>query len=161
MVPEDIVIEATGHLTLVNIGEAMATDASGIYSLSNNAPESFPLGINTIIWTAVDGAGNMAIASQTVTIQDTTPPKISPLENISLEAKSPDLNLVSLDIPKITDKVGVISITNDAPEVFPLGETIVTWTATDVIGNVSTLSQSVQLLDTTSPRIAFVEDISN
>jgi len=145
MVPEDVVIEASGPLTLVNIGEAMATDVSGIYSLTNNAPESFPLGINTIIWTAVDGAGNMAIASQTVTVQDTTPPKISPLKNISLEAKSPDLNLVSLDIPEITDSVGIISITNDAPEVFPLGETIVTWTATDKFGNSSSSVQTVSI----------------
>ncbi|MDC0142458.1 6-bladed beta-propeller, partial [Candidatus Nitrosopelagicus sp.] len=95
MVPEDILIEASGPLTLINIGEAMATDESGIYSLTNNAPSSFPLGINTIIWTAVDGAGNMAIASQTVTIQDSTPPTISSMDDISLEAKSPSQNLVT------------------------------------------------------------------
>ena len=51
--------------------------------------------------------------------------------------------LVSLDIPEVSDQVGVMSITNDAPEVFPLGETIVTWTATDVVGNVSTISHSI------------------
>ena len=73
-------IEASGLLTAVNIGNAMATDENGILSLSHNAPSSFPLGINTIIWTAIDGVGNMAIASQIVTIQDTTPPLISPLE---------------------------------------------------------------------------------
>ncbi|MBO48509.1 MAG: hypothetical protein CL686_00040, partial [Candidatus Nitrosopelagicus sp.] len=130
LVPEDVLVEASGSLTIVNIGEALATDESGIYSLSNNAPSSFPLGINTIIWTAVDGAGNMAIASQTVTIQDTIPPKISSLDDIILEAKSSELNLVTIDIPETTDEVGVMSITNDAPETFPLGETIVTWTAT-------------------------------
>ena len=159
LVPEDILIEATGSLTSINIGEAMATDESGIYSLTNNAPSSFPLGINTIIWTAVDGAGNMAIASQTVTIQDSTPPKISHIDNISLEAKSSNQNLVTLITPEIYDEVGVISITNDAPEVFPLGETIVTWTATDVIGNVSNLSQSISLVDSIAPRIAFSEDL--
>ena len=159
LVPEDILVEATGSLTSINIGEAMATDESGIYSLTNNAPSSFPLGINTIIWTAVDGAGNMAIASQTVTIQDSTPPKISHIDNISLEAKSSNQNLVTLITPEIYDEVGVISITNDAPEVFPLGETIVTWTATDVIGNVSNLSQSISLVDSIAPRIAFSEDL--
>ncbi|MDC0199950.1 6-bladed beta-propeller, partial [Candidatus Nitrosopelagicus sp.] len=93
LVPDDVLVEASGQLTSVNIGEAMATDESGIYSLSNNAPSSFPLGINTIIWTAVDGSGNMAIASQIVTIQDSTPPQISTLDNISLEAKSSTKNL--------------------------------------------------------------------
>ncbi|MEC9416886.1 MAG: 6-bladed beta-propeller, partial [Thermoproteota archaeon] len=159
MVPEDILVEATGPLTSINIGEAMATDESGIYSLTNNAPSSFPLGINTIIWTAVDGAGNMAIASQTVTIQDSTPPKISSIDDISLEAKSTNQNLVTLTIPEISDEVGVMTVTNDAPEVFPLGETIVTWTATDVIGNISNLSQSIILVDSTAPRIAFSEDL--
>ena len=159
LVPEDILVEATGPLTSIDIGEAMATDESGIYSLTNNAPSSFPLGINTIIWTAVDGAGNMAIASQTGTNQDSTSPKISALDDISLEAKSSSQNLVTLTIPEIYDEVGVMSVTNDAPEVFPLGETIVTWTATDVIGNISNLSQSIILVDSTAPRIAFSEDL--
>ena len=159
LVPEDVLVEATGPLTSIDIGEAMATDESGIYSLTNNAPSSFPLGINTIIWTAVDGAGNMAIASQTVTIQDSTSPKISAMDDISLEAKSSSQNLVTLTIPEIYDEVGVMSVTNDAPEVFPLGETIVTWTATDVIGNISNLSQSIILVDSTAPRIAFSEDL--
>ena len=159
LVPDDVIVEATGGLTSVNIGEAMATDPSGISSLSNNAPSSFPLGINTIIWTAVDGAGNMAIASQTVTIQDTTPPLITPLNNLTLEAKSSTQNRVSLDIPKVHDQVGVMSITNNAPEVFPLGETIVTWTATDVLGNTSNFNQLILLIDTTKPRISFSENL--
>jgi len=160
MVPDDVLAEASGSLTSVNIGNAMATDESGILSLTNNAPSSFPIGTNTIIWTAIDGSGNMAIASQTVKIQDSTPPKISPIDDISFEAKSPTQNLVNLNIPNISDEVGVMSITNDAPEVFPLGETIVTWTATDIIGNVSTLSQSIVLIDSTAPRIAFSEDLT-
>ena len=145
LVPEDILIEASGPLTSINIGEAMATDESGIYSLSNNAPSSFPLGINTIIWTAVDGVGNMAIASQTVTIQDSTSPKISSIDDISLEARSSTQNLVTLAVPDVTDEVGVMSITNDAPEVFPLGETIVTWTATDKFGNTSSSLQTISV----------------
>jgi len=160
LVPGDVLVEASGLLTFVNIGDAMATDENGILSLSHNAPSSFPLGVNTIIWTAIDGAGNMAIASQIVTIQDTIAPKISPLDEISLEAKSSSQNTVFLDVPLVTDDVGVYSITNDAPEVFPLGETIVTWTATDVIGNTSTLTQSVNLIDSISPRIAILDDIT-
>ena len=159
IVPEDVLIEASGLLTDVNIGDAMATDENGILSLSHNAPSSFPLGINTIIWTALDGVGNMAIASQIVTIQDTTPPLISPLDNISLEAKSTTENIVSLVIPESYDDVGVYSITNDAPQVFPLGETLVTWTATDIIGNSSKFFQSVYLIDSISPRIALVDDL--
>ena len=36
-------------------------------------------------------------------------------------------------------------ITNDAPEVFPLGETIVTWIATDKFGNTSSSLQTISV----------------
>ena len=36
-VPSDVIIEATGALTPVNVGNAMASDESGILYLSNNA----------------------------------------------------------------------------------------------------------------------------
>ena len=44
-VPGDVIIEASGPLTPVNVGDAVASDESGILSLSNNASEEFPLGI--------------------------------------------------------------------------------------------------------------------
>jgi len=158
-VPSDVIIEATGALTPVNVGNAMASDESGILSLSNNASEEFPIGITTIIWTAIDGAGNMAIESQNIIVQDTIPPEIEQLKEIRLEAKSETENLVQLKTPTISDVVGVISIESDAPAVFPLGETTVTWTATDVMRNVSTMQQKVVLIDSTSPRVDIPEDI--
>ena len=158
-VPSDVIIEATGALTPVNVGNAMASDESGILSLSNNASEEFPIGITTIIWTAIDGAGNMAIESQNIIVQDTIPPEIEQLKEIRLEAKSETENLVQLKTPTISDVVGVISIESDAPTVFPLGETTVTWTATDVMRNVSTMQQKVVLIDSTSPRVDIPEDI--
>ena len=159
IVPDDIIIEATGGLTSVDIGQATADDESGIRSLSNNAAGSFPLVITTVIWTAIDGSGNMAIESQQVVIQDTTPPEVEMLPEIILEAKSVTQNLVQLETPSVSDAVGVISIENDAPEVFSLGETIVNWTVTDVMRNISTIQQQVTLIDSTSPRVDIPEDI--
>ena len=159
IVPKDITIEAVGSLTFVDLGNAVANDESGIYSLSNNAPESFPIGITTVIWTAVDGAGNMAIASQTVTVQDTTPAEIEQLSEILLEAKSENQNLVQLKTPSVSDSIGIISLENNAPETFPLGETVVTWTAIDVMENISTMQQKIILIDSTIPRIDIPEDI--
>ena len=158
-VPENIVIEATGALTSVNIGKASADDESGILSLSNNVGEEFPLGITTVIWTAIDGSGNMAIASQSVTVQDTTSPEVEQLTDITLEAKSDTQNLVKLKTPDAYDAVGIISIDNDAPNVFSLGETNVTWTITDVMQNISTMQQKVILIDSDPPRVDIIEDI--
>ena len=44
MVPDDVSVEASGLLTSVNVGDAMATDENGILSLSNNAPFIISLG---------------------------------------------------------------------------------------------------------------------
>ena len=109
VVPDDVIIEASGGLTYVNIGEAVASDESGILSLSNNSPQSFSLGITTIIWTAIDGSGNMAIAPQTIFVQDTSLPEIEQLSDITLEARSETQNLVKLNTPYIFDAVGIIS----------------------------------------------------
>ena len=157
--PNDLLIEATGGLTPVSVGQAMATDESGIQSLTNNAPSQFPLGVTTIIWTAIDGAGNMAIATQTITVVDTIPPLITPVPDVTVEAQTPGENPVTLDIPETSDVVGVISVTNDAPTVFPLGETIITWTATDVAGNSATTTQNVNVVDTTKPTIYAPGDV--
>jgi hypothetical protein len=159
LTPNDLQIEATGGLTPVSVGQAMATDESGIQSLTSNAPTEFPIGITTVIWTAIDGAGNMAIATQTVTVSDTTPPAILSLSDITVEANNPTQNMVELTSPIATDNVGVISITNDAPMAFPIGETIVTWTATDVMGNTSTALQKVIVLDTSNPTLYVPADL--
>ena len=158
-VPDDIITEAKGGLTTVNIGHAMAYDASGILSLTNNAPEKFPLGMSTIIWTAIDGSGNMTIAPQTITVNDSTSPEISAIPKIRGEAKSLTQNTIDLGIPSVHDLVGIGSVENDAPEVFPLGETIVTWTVSDIMGNTSTAEQIVELFDNINPRIAPPENL--
>ena len=42
--PSDLVIEATGSLTSVDIGDAIAMDESGIQLIVSNGPTLFPLG---------------------------------------------------------------------------------------------------------------------
>ncbi|KAF6243236.1 hypothetical protein C6988_04755, partial [Nitrosopumilus sp. b1] len=157
--PNDLVIEATGALTPVNVGQAVATDASGIKSLENNAPDKFTLGINTVIWTAIDGSGNMAIATQKVTVSDTIPPTISPMPTITVEAENPNQNTVELAEPAVSDTVGVLSITNDAPEFFPIGTTEVTWIASDIMGNTVSTIQTINVVDTTNPSLYVPENI--
>ena len=157
--PMDITIEATGSYTTVDIGEAIAMDESGIQFLINNAPERFGLGTAIIIWTAIDNNGNSTIATQEVNVVDTTSPTISPVSDIIVEAAVPYENIVNFETPVTYDILGVISISNDAPEFFPLGETIVTWTATDVVGNTSTTEQKVIVVDNTAPILQTPEDI--
>jgi len=157
--PGEITIEATGSFTVVDIGEAMAMDESGIQFIINNAPERFGLGTAIIIWTAIDNSGNSTIATQEVNVVDTTSPTISPVSDIIVESAVPYENIVNFETPNTYDILGVMSITSDAPEFFPLGETLVTWTATDVVGNTSTTEQKVIVVDNTSPILQAPDDI--
>jgi len=157
--PADLVIEATGSLTSVELGEAIAMDENGIQLLVNNAPTLFPLGSSTIIWTAIDNSGNSASAIQQISIVDTTSPIIHSVPDITAEAVVPYDNIIELQEPSADDLLGVISITNDAPEFFPIGETIVTWTATDVGGNTANIEQKITVVDTIFPTLQVPDDV--
>ena len=52
------------------------------------------------------------------------------------------------------------TLTNDAPSVFPLGDTLVTWTATDDAGNTVTFPQVITVVDTTPPVITELSDVT-
>ena len=157
--PVDLVIEATGSLTLVDLGDAIAMDESGIQLIVSNSPTLFPLGSSTIIWTAIDNNGNSAFATQQVDVVDTTPPTISSIPDIIVEAVVPYDNIVELQAPSADDILGVVSITSDAPEFFPIGETIVIWTAIDVGGNTASVEQKITVFDITFPILEIPEDI--
>ena len=132
---------------------------SGIQILVNNAPTLFPLGSSTIIWTAIDNGGNSASAIQQVSIVDTTPPIIHSVPDITAEAVVPYDNIIELQEPSADDLLGVISITNNAPQFFPVGETIVTWTATDVGGNTASIEQKITVVDTIFPTLQIPADV--
>ena len=166
-VPPDLIQEATGTATPVNIGQATATDdvsAPGNIAISNNAPASFPLGLTVVTWTATDEAGNSASATQNITVQDTTDPIVTAPADVTA-ASTGALTPVDIGTATATDAVGVVSITNDAPiGGFPVGATTVTWTATDSSGNSGTDTQTITVtaapVDTTAPIITAPNDIS-
>jgi len=67
--PVSLVVEAADFLTTVSIGEATATDESGIKIIINNAPDAFSLGVSTVIWVAFDNVGHSSSISQTITVK--------------------------------------------------------------------------------------------
>ena len=158
--PSDIVAEATGlSSTMVELGEATAQDVMGIDSVTEYPPRFFVLGETTVTWTATDTSGNSATATQTVTIVDTTAPSITAPDSVTVEATSNNSNIVVLGNPVSSDQVDTPSISNDAPDVFPLGETTITWTAVDTSGNSASATQTVTIVDTTSPELTMPEDV--
>ena len=60
----------TGQCTATNVtfGTATATDNCAMITPTSNAPATFALGINTVVWTANDGNGQSVSCNQTVTV---------------------------------------------------------------------------------------------
>lgn len=152
----DVVLEQeTFEGTAYVLDPPLVTDAADDSpSLTSDAPAIFPAGVTEVIWTAKDVHGNISTAVQLVTVQDTTAPAIAPVENITLEAVSPDGIQIILDTPGVSDAADPApTVVNDAPDTFPLGDTVVTWTATDSAGNSAQATQTVSVEDSSAPAI--------
>ncbi|MHB8601918.1 MAG: HYR domain-containing protein [Nitrosotalea sp.] len=153
--PQPVTIEAKSpDHNSVDIGLPSVNDAVGVESVTNDAPPYFSIGKTTVTWKAIDTSGNAATATQVVTVQDTTQPVIHAPADITQEATSSTSNVVALGNATVTDNGIIKSVTNNAPAVFPLGKTTVTWTATDQSDNHATATQVVNIVDTTAPKVS-------
>ncbi|MHC5005544.1 MAG: HYR domain-containing protein, partial [Planctomycetota bacterium] len=92
--------------------------------------------------TANDGT-NQVVCQFRLSVVDVTPPTITAPDDITVPADagscsaSPDLGMAAAG-----DNCDVV-ISNDAMPPFPVGDTVVTWTAEDVSGNTATDTQTV------------------
>jgi hypothetical protein len=157
--PAGVVAEATAVLSLLDPGTATATDLFPVV-VENDAPEDgFPLGTTVVTWTARDSSGNEASATQEITFTDTTPPAIALPADVTAEAtalRTP----VAIGTVAATD-IFAVDVGNDAPaDGYPLGLTLVTWTAIDAHGNEAAGVQRVTVVDTTPPALEVPPDIS-
>jgi uncharacterized repeat protein (TIGR01451 family) len=145
----------------VDPGTATAADNCSTPSISRSpSGNTFPVGTTTVTWTATDAAGNHSTATQTVTVIDNTPPTIAAPPNVTAYtgagATSCDTTVSNamLGTPVASDNCSVSSVTRSpVGNTFPVGTTIVTWTATDPAGNTATATQTVTVIDNTPPVI--------
>jgi Ca2+-binding RTX toxin-like protein len=101
----------------------------------------FPLGTTEVTLTVKDGSLAPADTDVVkVTIQDTTPPVLTPPAAITIfTCASPNIGTATA----VDTCGGGVTITNNAPAIFTLGENIVTWSAADIFGNTRTATQNV------------------
>ncbi len=147
--PDNIVKEATGTRTLVNIGSSSAQDdADPSPVITNDAPPRFPVGSTRVTWTAQDASGNASSGTQIITILDTTAPVIVAPSDIAIISTG-TLTLLNLGTATATDLVDLTpAITNNAPtNGFRTGTTTVIWTATDDFENSASVTQSITIHD--------------
>jgi hypothetical protein len=115
--------------------------------------EIFPVGITNVQWYVYDSTGNVAACSFNVNVTDNQSPVITAPPDVSVFADSGMCSSSQIVLGDLIgqDNCGIMYVTNDAPSLFPVGTTIVTWSAGDVNGNASTVQQSVTVVDNQPP----------
>src|SRR5690606_18330582 len=118
--------------------------------------ESFPVGVNTVTYTATDASNNTSTCSFTITILEAVAPTITCPTDI---VTNNDLGIcgavVNYTAPEGDDNCGGAVTTLTAGlasgSEFPVGTTTVTYTVTDISGNQTDCSFNVTVNDTEIP----------
>jgi hypothetical protein len=151
---------------VVNVISPFVTDNCGTVVLTNdfngtsNASGAYAVGTTTIIWTATDAGGNTMTCTQTVTVTDDEAPTIACPIGV-MRNNDIDVCGAVVTVPQLvaTDNCGIASIVNshngtdNASGFYPVGNTTVIWTVTDVNGNSSQCSTLVTVNDTQAPSV--------
>ena len=130
---------------------------------SDNLPldAPYPVGDTVITWTIIDDAGNQASCTQKVTVQDMVPPEIVCAPPAVFNADPFDCSVgdVVLSQPLTMDNCSTVSLTavrsdgKPLTDPFPVGNTSVVWTVTDMSNNATSCTQLVTVNDVTPPLV--------
>ena len=146
----------------VSIDDGSSDPDGDTITLTQTPPGPYPLGATEVTLTVTDSKGASATCTALVTVGDTTPPSITaPLPVVvNADAGKCEASNLALGTPATSDNCGVASVGNNAPAVFPKGETTVTWTVTDNSGNQSTATQTVTVNDAGAPVMAAMANLT-
>ncbi|MBR9974280.1 MAG: S8 family serine peptidase [Bacteroidetes bacterium] len=135
------------------------TEKVGGYVYNNNVPGQ-PNGSwsNDLGYGRVNAYNAVLAAANSMCMTDNIPPTITAPANVVLPAVAGQCGIpvgqVTLGQPVVTDNCPQnLSVTNDAPGYFPVGTTLVTWTAMDGGNNMATAQQFVTVIDAQAPVI--------
>ena len=133
--PSDIIVEATDVLTVVDIGNAIVTGGADSVTITNNAPDSFPLGNTVVTWTVSARSENIASDTQSVTVEDTTKPVFDTFPD-DVVVTSANRFVVNFENPTVTEIFPVTVLCDYKSDyAFFSGRTPVTCGAIDINDN--------------------------
>nr|WP_315160751.1 gliding motility-associated C-terminal domain-containing protein [uncultured Flavobacterium sp.] len=164
----DTTVLCSADVPAINISAITATDNCqesviishvGDETISGTCANKFSI-IRT--YKATDVCGNSSEFIQNITVNDNILPTIICPTNIivNTDLGTCGASNVTLGNPTIDDNCSTPTVTNNAPAIFPIGDTIVTWTVTDACGNKATCSQIVTVSDDDAPVIACAADVN-
>ncbi len=134
-----------------------ATDNCGVASFNSNfsSGSSFPIGLTTVTYTAYDKKNNKSVCTFNIVVvdpcaNDVIPPVIAGCpQNISLSSANAINAVATWIAPTATDNCGVASFNSNfsSGASFPIGSTVVTYTAFDKKNNKSVCTFNIVVVD--------------
>lgn len=117
----------------------------------------------TVLFTATDEAGNVGSCTMTVTVQDNEVPVLTcpSDQSISTDANSPTAT-VTFETASVIDNSGTtLYAVTDRPEgAFPIGASVLTYSATDASGNIGECQINVFVNDDEAPILSCPADLA-
>jgi hypothetical protein len=171
--PVNITVNALANncASIVMWTKPTASDNCGVASIVSSDPffdavgySFLSVGVNTITYTVTDVNGNQSVRSFTVTVVDNQAPFITLCPgNITVNAADGLCSsVVNWNPPTASDNCPGVSLSTNhiSGETFNVGTTVVTYTATDHSGLVTTCSFNVTVVDNQLPVITCPASIS-
>ncbi len=160
--PPNTTVAANGPnctATGVVLNSPVANDNCQGFSVTNNAPTTYPIGTTTVKHTVTDAGGRTATCNQTVTVTGGGIPTLTCPANVTVNATSGCSATVSNLGTPTTNGLGCTGLTQPNPATRnPSGTTFsgvttVTWTATFSNASTATCVQTVSVFDNVNPSI--------
>jgi surface protein len=158
--------------TTVSWNIPLESDNCGVTMTSTHNPgDIFTSGITTVVYTAVDSSGNSTTCSFDVIVNENEAPVLSNCPSNIIVTNQPG-NCSAQAFwtpPSQTDNCGAtLNTTHNPGDVFSVGTTMVTYTATDASGNSTSCNFNVIVQDIEAPsiigcptNISTINDIGN
>ncbi len=161
---EDVELECVDGVGTATAGQLDATVGDPCAPLDIEAESGlvFPLGESAVLVRATDGNNNQASCATFVTVTDTAAPTLTCPASVTL-VSSPERCGVMHELPRAVANDGCaseVSVYSDAPAVFGLGLTTVTFHAVDPSGNRSTCSTGVTVIDDTPVALTCTDSLT-
>ena len=122
--------------------------SEGTLSFSAFPAGPYPVGITEVILTVTDENGTSSTCQTKVTVKDSILPEIAAAADVIAENDQGEcFATIELEQPKASDNCQVTVSSDFDGKVFPLGETIVIWTATDASGNKKATTQKINVVN--------------
>lgn len=179
--PADVMLTTEPGASISSCSLLVSDSRLGQPTINDNCPDTvtlmrtgvpsnnqFPVGTTTITYTATDASGSTASATQKVIVIDGTRPQITAPQNVTVNtgaATSCSVNISNalLGNAQATDNCDSSPVITrsgvPSGNQFPVGTTILTYTATDAAGNTAMATQTVTVIDDTLPTITAPADI--